>query len=82
MAFGEFILTNGNKEKKTSCIYIISEWLELVKSGTTNFMKVFGVKERTARGYAVVVAALRYIYDRNEDFFLNRGHSWDEFMQV
>ena len=37
-----------------------------MKSGTTNFMKVFGVKERTARGYAVVVAALRYIFDRNE----------------
>ena len=50
--------------------------------GTVHFMEVFGVKERTACGYAVVVAALRYIYDRNEEFFLRRGHSWNEFMEV
>ena len=45
-------------------------------------MEVFGVKERTARGYGFVVAALRYIYDRKEEFFLRRGHSWNEFMEV
>ena len=59
-----------------------SEWMDLVKSWTAHFMSVFGVKERTARGYAVVVAALRYIYDRNEEFFLSRGHPWEEFVKV
>ena len=49
---------------------------------TKHLMTVFGVKERTARGYAVVVAALRYFYDRNEEFFLARSHTWTEFMEA
>ena len=56
--------------------------MELVTRMKLHFMDVFGVKDRTARGYAVIVAALRYFYDRNEEFFLSRGHPWTEFMEV
>ena len=57
-------------------------WMDLVSAFTEKLMDIFGVKERTARGYAVVVAALRYIYDNNEEYFLNRGHPWSEFIEV
>ena len=53
-----------------------------MSSMTKTLMNCFGVKERTARGYAVVIAALRYLYDWNEEFFLNRSHPWTEFMEV
>jgi hypothetical protein len=54
----------------------------MVTTMKLHFMDVFGVRDRTARGYAVIVAALRYFYDRNEEFFLSRGHPWTEFMEV
>ena len=56
--------------------------MSLVTTMTRTLMDSFGVKERTARGYAVVIAALRYLYDRNEEYFLNRSHPWTEFMEV
>ena len=56
--------------------------MELVTTMTLHLMDVFGVKEQTARGYAVVIAALRFIYDRNEEFFLDRGNPWAEFIEV
>ena len=56
--------------------------MDLVNEMTKHLMVVFGVKERTARGYAVVIAALRYFYQRNEKYFLDRGHPWTEFMEV
>ena len=49
---------------------------------TLHLMDVFSVKERTARGYGVVIAALRFLYDRNEQYFLARGHPWTEFFEV
>ena len=56
--------------------------MDLVKTMTRSLMTVFGVKERTARGYAIVIAALRFLYDRNEEYFLRRNHPWTEFMEV
>ena len=58
------------------------EWKDLVTNMTRTLMTGFGVKERTARGYAIVIAALRFIYSRNEEYFLNRNHPWSEFMEV
>ena len=34
-------------------------------------MAMLGVKPRTARGYAVVITALKYIYDNNEQHFID-----------
>ena len=45
-------------------------------------MDIFGVKDRTARGYSVITAALRYIYDYNDETFLHLGHPWTEFVEV
>ena len=45
-------------------------------------MALLGVKPRTARGYAVVIAALKYIYDHNEEHFIDLGHPWTEFIEV
>ena len=45
-------------------------------------MAMLGVKPRTARGYAVVIAALKYIYDHNEEHFIDLGHPWTEFIEV
>ena len=55
--------------------------MELVTTMTLHLMDVIGVKEQT-RGYAVVIAALCFIYDRNEEYFLARGHPWAEFFEV
>ena len=45
-------------------------------------MAMLGVKPRTARGYAVVIAALKYIYDLNGEHFIDLGHPWTEFIEV
>ena len=36
--------------------------------------KEWGIKERTQKGYAVIICNLYYIYKRNEDTFLKLGH--------
>ena len=41
---------------------------------------VWGVKDRTARGYAVILTCLEYIYERNITTFDRLGHSWEEFL--
>ena len=65
-----------------SFILFYIEWMDFVRTMTRTLMAVFGVKERTSRGYAIVIAALRFMYDRNEEYFLSRNHPWTEFMEV
>lgn len=57
-------------------------WMHFVNAWEKKLMDLFGVKDRTARGYAVVIAALRFIYEHNEETFLNLGHPWTEFEEV
>ena len=57
-------------------------WMHIVNAWEKKLMDLFGVKDRTARGYAVVIAALRFIYENNEETFLNLGHPWTEFEEV
>ena len=45
-------------------------------------MAMLGVKDRTARGYSVVIAALKFIYDNNTEQFIDLGHPWSEFIEV
>ena len=63
-------------------IWFYLEWMDLVQWFTKYMMGVFGVKERTARGYAVDCASVRYLYLKNEEQFLRRKHPWDEFVNV
>ena len=56
--------------------------MNLVQWFKKYLMGVFGVKERTARGYAVDCAGVRYLCLKNEEHFLRRKHSWDEFVNV
>jgi hypothetical protein len=58
------------------------EWYTFVKLWEKNLMAMLGVKDRTARGYAVVMAALKFIYDNNEQHFIDLGHPWTEFLEV
>ena len=43
---------------------------------------VWGVKDRTARGYALIITSLQYIYDRNVHTFIELGHPWEEFIDT
>ena len=65
-----------------SFIIIYVAWMHFIIEWEKKLMELFGVKERTTRGYAVVIAALRYMYDHNEETFLNLGHPWSEFVEV
>ena len=40
----------------------------------------WGVKDRTARGYATIIMCAKWIYDRYKGHFLFRGFTWDNFM--
>ena len=73
MAFGAYILTYCIIYK---CLHFI------VKLRERKLMDIFGVKDRTARRYSVIIAALQYIYDHNEETFLHLGHPWTEFVEV
>ena len=42
--------------------------------------EAWGVKNRTARGYATIIVCAKWIYDRYERHFLARGFTWDNFM--
>ena len=41
----------------------------------------WGVKDRTARGYATIVMCAKWIYDHYEGHFLCRGFTWNNFLQ-
>ena len=58
------------------------EWITFVKLWEKKLMAMLGVKPRTVRGYSVVIAALKYIYDNNEEQFIELGHPWTEFLEV
>ena len=59
-----------------------TEWMVFVTDWEKRLMAMLGVKPRTARGYAVVITALKYIYDNNEQHFIDLGHPWTEFLEV
>ena len=42
--------------------------------------KEWGIKERTQKGYAVIICNLYYIYKGNEELFIKLGHPWEEFL--
>ena len=40
----------------------------------------WGVKNRTASGYATIIVCAKWIFDRYESHFFARGFTWDNFM--
>ena len=40
----------------------------------------WGVKNRTARGYAIIIVCAKWIYDRYEAHFLKRNCTWEDFL--
>ena len=39
-----------------------------------------GTKNRTITSYATIMIAVKYIYDKHEDIFLELGHPWEEMI--
>ena len=42
--------------------------------------EVIGTKDRTVEGYGIIMAAVKYIYDHNEEVFLSLDMPWDQMI--
>ena len=61
--------------------YVMSDEFRLaLHFWETHLEEVWGIKERTARGYSIIIVGAKWIYDRYESHFLTRGFSWDHFV--
>ena len=42
--------------------------------------EVIGTKDRTVEGYGIIMTAVKYIYDHNEEVFLSLDMPWDQMI--
>ena len=59
---------------------MITDW-DKDRSRMEEILKeVIGTKDRTVEGYGIIMAAVKYIYDHNEEVFLSLDMPWDQMI--
>ena len=61
--------------------YVMSEeYVKNLYEIEAHLENIWGLKERTARGYSIIIVAAKWIHDMNSEHFKKRGFPWDKFM--
>ena len=63
-----------------SKIFIL-DWESERKTLEALLSETMGTKSRTASCYSLIGMAVKYIYDANEQTFLELGHPWEEMIE-
>ena len=58
-----------------------SEWDEEKDEFEALMKEIMGTKSRTLKSYSLIGMAVKYIYNANEETFLELGHPWEEMLQ-
>ena len=66
------------------CFFInqLLDYAEKLQRFTALELEVNGVKERTAKGYAIKDVAVWWLFDTFPECMRDKGFSWDEYLEV
>ena len=75
------LITTSHFQSFQRLYIIILAWDTERKALETLLSETMGTKSRTASCYSLIGMAVKYIYDANQQTFLELGHPWEEMVE-